>query len=143
MKKLVLILAVVASLALVVAQGAVADSIDVEIDIKPRCERNIISTKAQGLLLVAILGSNNLAVPDVDVATLTFGPNEASPVHDLSQPLALAHHLQDINGDTFTDLVLHFNVQDTGIADGNIEACLQGATIDGATFEPCDSIVVK
>ena len=142
MKKLVLILAVVASLALVVAQGAVADSI-VEIDIKPRCERNVISTKAQGLLLVAILGSDNLAVSTVDVTTLTFGPNYALPVHDLSKPDALDIHSQDINGVTFTDLVLHFDVQDAGIGYVDTEACLRGEMIDGDTFKACDSIVVK
>ena len=110
------------------------------IDIKPGSDSNPINPKSKGLIPVAILGSASFDVTTVDVTTLAFGPGGATPAHDLTDPIVYADHLQDVNSDGFTDLVSHYATQDTGIAKGDIEACLAGATTSGASIYDCDAI---
>ena len=49
-------------------------------------------------------------------------------------------HFEDVNDDGLTDLVSHYKVRETGIAFGDIEACLAGETLDGYEFEGYDSV---
>jgi hypothetical protein len=105
----------------------------VEIDIKPDSEVNSINPRSQGVIPVAILGSDFFDVNNVDQSTLVFGPNGASIAHSSA-------HLADVNDDDLTDLLAHFRTQETGIAAGDMEACLSGETLDGTAFEACDGI---
>ncbi len=116
----------------------------VDIDIKPGSDPNSINTKSNGVVPVAILGSDTFDVNDVDVSTLAFGPAAAPPAHDLSDPLTLADHLQDVNMDGFTDLVSHYRQKETGLAFGDTEACLTANLTGGGSISGCDSVnVVK
>jgi hypothetical protein len=112
----------------------------VEIDIKPSSDSNPINLSSQGDLAVAILGSESFDVTDVDVTTLAFGSSAAAPVHDLTESGTFEDHLRDINDDGLTDLVSHYPIRQTGIAPGDVEACITGETIDGVHFEGCDAI---
>jgi hypothetical protein len=95
-----------------------------EIDIKPGSFPNSINTsKCKGKIPVAILG-NEFDVTTVDVETLEFGPSGAYPAHDLTKPATYDDHLQDVDYDLDTDFVSHYQCQETGIADGDTEACL-------------------
>jgi hypothetical protein len=106
----------------------------VDADIKPGSDPNSINPSLAGDLPVAILGSDIFDVADVDVTTLTFGPDRASFDHSQGP------HAEDVDGDGFTDLLAHFRVEETGIAFGDMEACAGGELIDGIPFEGCDSI---
>jgi hypothetical protein len=112
----------------------------VDIDIKPGSFPNSINPKSNGVVPVAILGSADFDVTDVDVTTLTFGPAGALPAHDLTDPVTYADHLQDVNSDGFTDLVSHYRQKETGLAPGDTEACIDGATDGGTPIEGCDSV---
>ena len=76
----------------------------------------------------------------IDVTTLAFGPDRASPAHDLTDSFTYNDHLQDVNLDGFTDLVTHFRVRDTGIACGDESVMRTGETLDGQPTEGTDSI---
>jgi len=107
----------------------------IDIDIKPGSDPNSINPKSMGLVPVAILGSADFDVIEVDIATVTFGPEGAAPVHD--------GHLEDVNGDGLTDLVVHFVQKETGLSDSDTEAELNGATLDGTEFCGMDDVKVK
>ncbi len=107
-------------------------TVNVDIDIKPNSDPNSVNPKSMGLVPVAILGSDTFDVSDVDVTTLTFGLDGATPAH--------GGHLEDVNDDGFTDLVTHYKQKETGITKGDTEACLTGETFDATPIEGCDSI---
>jgi hypothetical protein len=105
----------------VVHDGDVGAAI-VPIDIKPGSSENPINPGSNGKLTVAILTTQDFDASMVDASTIQFGPGAAKPVH---------YVLEDVDGDTDWDLVLHFNTQETGIVCGDTEAALTGQTFDG------------
>lgn len=111
----------------------------VEIDIEPNSDANSINLMSRDFIPVAILGSDNFDVLDVDVATLTFGPvgaEGAAPAH------IQGGHYQDVDHDGFTDLLSHYRTHETGIAVGHTRACVVGETLEGIPFDDCDKILV-
>jgi uncharacterized protein YuzB (UPF0349 family) len=57
--------------------------------------------------------------------TVRFGPNKAAPVH---------YALEDVDKDGDIDMILQFKTRDAGIAQEDIEAVLNGSTVDGQYF---------
>jgi hypothetical protein len=108
--------------------------VNLDIDIKPGSDPNSINPFNKGLVPVAIFGSANFDVGDIDPSTLAFGPGGA----------ALAHrngpHYEDLDEDGFTDLISHYRTEETGIAAGDDDACVTGELFDGTTFGGCDAI---
>src|SRR5262245_63331906 len=47
---------------------------------------------------------------------------------------------KNVNGDGFSDLVSHYRTQETGIAFGEVAACVTGEAVGGKSFEGCDGL---
>ena len=83
---------------------------------------------------MALLAAIDVVVMDVDPETLAFGPSGAPFDHSQGP------HFEDLNGDGFTDLTIHFRIEETGIAFDDMEACVTGELLDGTPFEGCDAV---
>jgi hypothetical protein len=112
-----------------IASGALPATID----IKPGSSPNSINPRSNGNISVAVLTTNSFDAGSVDVNTVRFGRTgqEAAP---------LRSSLEDVDGDGDSDLVLHFDTQQTGILCGDSSARLTGRTFDGEPIEGSDSI---
>jgi hypothetical protein len=108
--------------------------ISVEIDVKPGSDSDSINPASRGVIPVAILGSESFDVTNIDLTTLTFGPDGATPAH------RRGGHAKDVNGDGAMDLVSHFRIQDTGITSKTDQVCVSGKMLDAAAFEGCSAI---
>ncbi len=108
--------------------------IEVAIDVKPGSFPNSVNPRSNGVIPVAILTTESFDALTVDAATLRFsGPAGAPIAH-------AAPHPEDADGDGDTDLVVHFRTRQTGIACGDTEATLVGATLGGDPIAGSDSI---
>jgi hypothetical protein len=105
--------------------------LDVAIDVRPGSSENPVNPGSQGMLAVALLGSADLDVTDVDPESLALGVNGA-PASDWIHG--------DANGDGLLDLVANYSVTGTGTAYGDTSLCLTGATRDGIELAGCDAI---
>jgi hypothetical protein len=114
--------------------GATTLALVTPIDIKPGSDPNSINPRSKGVIPIAILTTDTFDATTVDPLTLLFAPNNAVEAHGQG-------HVEDADGDGDLDLMLHFNTQDTGIACGDTEASLSGATFDGTLITGSDSIV--
>ena len=114
----------------------VCEATEIIIDIKPRSFPNSVNPKSKGVIPVAILGNSNLDVTIINVDSLRFGILDPGPG---AEPTHNGHY-DDVNGDGYMDLVVHFRTQATGIAKGDTEACLTGETYDETPISDCDAI---
>lgn len=102
------------------------------IDIKPGSFPNSINLSNKGVIPVAILGGPSFDVTTIDFSTVVFAgdPTEAHGTF----------HLEDVNGDSFMDVVLHYATPQTNIQPGDTQACLTGQFNNGLYFQGCDSV---
>ncbi len=73
----------------------------------------------------------------LSIWTRYFGlgqPDGAAPAHQKGG------HAEDVNDDGFTDLGTHYLAEETGIAFGDVEACVTGKTLGGISIKGCDAI---
>ncbi|MDD5560152.1 hypothetical protein [Candidatus Methylomirabilis sp.] len=105
----------------------------VTLDIKPGSVPNSINPKSKGKIPVAILTTDIFDATTVDPTTVHFGRTgtEASPAH---------WALKDVDKDGDTDMILHFDTQDTGIQCGDASASLTGVTLRGQMIQGSDSV---
>jgi hypothetical protein len=111
----------------------------VSIDIKPGSDKNPLNVKENGVLPVAILGTENFEVFTIDPASIKL--NGVAPIRssyeDVSSP-----------SDKILDLVLKFNVQDIvaklgDVKDGDVvELTLTGELSEGTSIQGKDSITI-
>jgi hypothetical protein len=106
----------------------------VDCDIKPGNGRNAINPMSRGVIPVAILGSEEFQVEEIDLTTLVFGSADPVTVY------AVRGLQKDVNADGLLDLLAHFRTEESGVALGDTRACIAGETFEGMRFEGCDVI---
>jgi predicted outer membrane repeat protein len=126
----------------------------VSLDIKPQSCPNPLNVREKGILPVAILGTADLDVNDIDPSSVQLEgvPTLRSSVDDISTPVADPLYECDCttNGaDGFDDLELKFDTQEIIAAlgafnDGDeIVLTLTGNLFDGKAIEGQDCIIIK
>ena len=111
-------------------------SVGIELDILPGSERNPINLGSKGVIPTVIKTTETFDAAQVDISTIAFGPGEAPEAHGRS-------HVEDVDGDGDSDLILHFNTRASGFACGDREATLTGETFGGERFIGSDRISPK
>jgi len=124
-----------------VTKLSAAAVVTIRIDIKPGSVRNPINLRSRGLVPVAILSTATFDAKTIVASSVCFGDAGNASQRDCTE----AHgrrHVVDVNGDGRLDLLLHFEVQQTGIDRGDTKACLTGKTREGVDVKGCDSITI-
>ena len=103
----------------------------VTIDINPGSETNNINPNSNGLVAVAILTGGEFDVLQLDPDTAKFGPGEATVER---------YTVTDVDSDGDQDLLLHFRIQEAGIACADAQATLVGELYDGTEITGTDSM---
>jgi hypothetical protein len=109
-------------------------AIEAAINVRPQRRINLIAPGVRQPVPVAILGSGELNVADINLSTVRFGPGGAAAA-PVSQQI-------DVDGDAYLDLVVLFRQDDTGLQCGDSEAMLSGRTNQGRSFAGVDRVRV-
>ncbi len=105
-------------------------------DIRPGSDENPVNSKSNGALPVAIYGSDDIDVTQIDLETLML---EGMSLRERGKSGKLGT-FEDINGDSILDLVLHFDLSELDFDASSDEYTLSGMMLDGMALEGSDSI---
>jgi len=104
------------------------DPVNIEIDIKPGSYPNSINNNGKGVIPVAILGSADFDVTEINPDTVKLGECGIKKVGKKDKLLA---HIENVNGDAFDDLVVQI--------EDDCDFVGPTATLTGNLFEEYDS----
>ncbi len=120
----------------------------VTIDIKPGSKENCLNINGHGIIPVAILGSADFDVSNIDIASLLFNGLEVQVRGNKEKTMC---HLEDVSGDFtypegvpdgYLDLVCQFEDDPTQWIIGHTDAKLTGELYDGTLIEGDDAICI-
>lgn len=118
-------------------------ALPMKIDVLPGNKRNRVDPGTDLVVAVALLGSRQLDVRDIDRESLRLGRGEAEPQSifpPASGGFGRVQFLWDENDDSHPDLVAKFAVSEAELAFGDTELCLLAKTMAGETYEGCDAV---
>jgi hypothetical protein len=120
----------------------------VMVDIKPGSYPNSLNVDGHGVIPVAILGSAEFDVTDIDASSLSFGGLAVRVKRQGRLQCSVEDVSGDFNGgpegapDGYPDLVCHFVDNPDNWSPGDGEATITGTLIDGTPFAGSDEITV-
>ena len=91
------------------------------------------------MIPVAILGSDNINVYDIDVESLSLQGLGVKMAGKSKKYLA---HYEDVNGDEYIDIILQFEDSDSWMILENAEAKLTGKLLEGTAIQGSDTICI-
>ncbi|MEN8169527.1 MAG: hypothetical protein ABFS08_04820 [Pseudomonadota bacterium] len=102
----------------------------INIEIKPGNNKLApLNPRSKGKIPVAIMGSNDFDVDNIDQNSLTFGSSGSENSLNKCQKVT-----RDINNDGYGDKLCHFENRAAGFRSGDIEGILMGTTNGGTDF---------
>jgi uncharacterized protein DUF5667 len=119
---------------------ATGHPLQVGIDVKPTDDTNSLDIANRLEVPVLIRSTHDFKAADLDVSTVCFGDDPTDPAN--SDCTAGETRAADIDGDGYEDLVVMFQISETGIDMGDTEACFAGRTGDGRAVKGCDRLTV-
>jgi len=121
-------------------------AVAMEIDVIPWRSTNRIYLGKRQYVWVALLGSEELDVGDIDRDSLRMGPKDAKPRKfrrgSKRKRKKRMVFERDWNRDGHRDLLTVFIGRKLGVEEGDTELCLRAMTRDGTALEGCDEIQV-
>jgi hypothetical protein len=114
----------------------------VEIDIQPGVGPSSINVAKVGVVPVAILTTSSFDATTIDPSSVCFGDDGSAPQRNCAEAHGTGH-LLDVTKDKIVDLLLHYEVIQTGIDPGDTSACLTAVTTAGIHVYGCDTVVAK
>lgn len=114
------------------AASADDETIEVDIDVKPDYDSSPINLNSNGVIPVAVWGSDTFDVLEIDGSTVSFGPYGATPV---------AQKFVDVDKDGYMDLQFKFKIGDTGISLETEEVTLVGELFNGTEIIGVDTTI--
>ena len=110
----------------------------VDIQTRPYQDDKVIPLSFSGTVAVAIMGTENLDVRNIDTSSVTFaGAPVATWGWWVEHPMAYRRY---INDDRIPDLLVYFQVRALHLPYGPSQAMLRGRTHDYITFEATDTV---
>jgi len=119
--------------------GCAPPIIEVTIDIKPGSDPNCFNSDGHGVIPVAILGSADFDVNEINPTTVTL---DSLTVRAVGKSGKLLAHIENVNDDGFDDLVVQIEDVDGAFQPGEGLAMVTGNLYDGTPFEGSDSICI-
>jgi hypothetical protein len=114
--------------------------LQVVVDIKPGDGTNCINNNGSGVIPVAILGSADFDVRTVDAGTVQL---QGMGVRVAGRSAKLLAHFEDVNMDSYEDLVVQIEDLDGTFEEGQTTATVTALLLDGVTpIQGSDSICI-
>ena len=93
----------ISTVLLVILSGTAFADVTVNIDIKPGSEPNSINNNGKGVIPVAIFGSADFDVSQINLSTVDL---EGCGIKEVGKKGKLLAHIEDVDGDGIDDLVV-------------------------------------
>ncbi len=122
-----------------IAIESFATGVEVPIDIKPSSDTNCIKQNERGAIPVAIFGSADLDVTQIDIESLSLQGLTVKMAGKSNKYLA---HYDYANDDSHLDLIVQFQDSERWITSGNGYATLRGKLKNGTPIEGKDTIYI-
>jgi hypothetical protein len=117
--------------------------IEPRIDIAPNDPRNRINSRSNGRVSVALISTHEFNALSVNPFTLRFG--RTGQEDSLSRIGGLIPRVRytDVNDDGRLDMVVEFEIEETGFRPGDTKGILTGQFWDGTAFTAEDAVSVQ